>query len=57
MSKAILGKKYQHYKGREYEVMALSQHSETLEELVIYKALDQTDAKFHAVWGQTARNV
>lgn len=50
MSKAIAGKKYKHYKGGEYEVLALAQHSETLEELVVYKALYQTEEKFHDVW-------
>lgn len=30
---------YQHYKGRYYQVVALAQHSETLEWLVMYRAL------------------
>ena len=30
---------YRHYKGREYEVLGEAQHSETLEEMVVYKAL------------------
>lgn len=28
-----------HYSGKEYEVIGVARHSETLEELVVYKAL------------------
>ena len=31
--------KYRHYKGKFYEVLGTVRHSETLEELVLYKAL------------------
>lgn len=34
-----VGSVYQHYKGLFYQIVALSRHSETLEEFVVYQAL------------------
>ena len=31
--------RYRHYKGKEYEVLFLARHSETEEEMVVYRAL------------------
>jgi hypothetical protein len=41
---------YRHYKGKEYEVIGLSRHSETMEELVVYKALYETDFGYGSLW-------
>ncbi len=30
---------YRHFKGREYRVVGIARHSETLEEMVVYEAL------------------
>lgn len=33
------GTRYRHFKGNEYEVIAIATHSETLEKMVVYRAL------------------
>lgn len=37
MAAIALGE-YEHYKGNRYEVLGVARHSETLEELVVYRA-------------------
>jgi hypothetical protein len=35
----VIPGRYRHYKGQEYEVLGVARHSETEEELVVYRAL------------------
>jgi hypothetical protein len=39
MSLPLVGQRYRHYKNKDYEVLAIAKHSETLEALVVYRAL------------------
>ena len=36
---------YKHYKGNVYEVIGIAKHSETLEDVVVYKACYQKDGE------------
>ncbi len=42
--------RYRHYKGGEYQVVGLARHSESLEPLVVYQALDGE----HGLWVRPA---
>ena len=43
--------KYKHYKGKQYEIVGVARHSETLEELVVYHALyDSKEFGKNALW-------
>jgi len=51
--KAVVGNKYKHYKGKEYIVLNIANHSETLEELVIYEAqYTSEDFGDKAIWAR-----
>lgn len=42
---------YQHYKGNFYEVIGVAHHSETLEEVVVYRALYNHEVYGdHSLW-------
>ena len=34
-----IGKKYKHYKGNVYEIITFAKHTETMEDLVVYKSV------------------
>lgn len=44
--------KYKHYKGKEYEVIGVAKHSETLEKMVVYRALYGK----HNLWVRPLKN-
>jgi hypothetical protein len=45
--------RYRHYKGNFYEVIGVARHSETREELVVYKALyDENENGEHSLWAR-----
>ena len=39
MREILVGSKYRHFKGNDYKVLALAEHTETGEEYVVYQAL------------------
>lgn len=48
--------KYRHFKGKEYEVIAIAKHSETQETLVVYRALygdGQIWVRPASMWNET----
>ena len=54
MEEIKLGK-YRHFKGKEYEVIAIANHSETLEKYVVYRALygeNQVWIRPAAMWNE-----
>lgn len=48
--KTIIPGKYRHFKGNEYEVISIACHSETMEPMVVYRALYGD----HGIWVRPA---
>ena len=45
--------RYRHFKGNEYEVIAIAKHSETEEEMVVYKSIggdNATSGSLVGIW-------
>lgn len=47
--------KYKHYKGNYYEVIGIAHHSETLEEMVVYRALYDSEFGKQVLWVRPAK--
>lgn len=48
--------RYRHFKGNEYEVLGVARHSETLEDMVVYRALygdGELWVRPAAMWSET----
>lgn len=55
LSDTISPGRYLHYKGKEYEVIGMALHSETLESMVVYKPLYETpDVPPETLWVRPA---
>ena len=48
--------KYRHFKGNEYEVIAIAKHSETMEDMVVYRGLYEDNPPYvrpASMWNET----
>jgi hypothetical protein len=54
---AIHPGRYRHYKGNEYEVIAIARHSETEEKLVIYRKLYDDQSMWVRPYGMFLEDV
>ena len=54
MQEIKIGAKYRHYKGNVYEIIAFAKHSETMEDMIIYKSIKTGDtwARPYKMWNE-----
>ena len=56
MEQALRPGRYRHFKGNEYQLLYVAKHSETLEEMVVYRALYDEGGIWvrpASMWGET----
>ena len=55
MQKIEIGKIYKHYKGNKYKIIEFAKHSETLEDMIVYKSLDtgKVWVRPYKMWNET----
>ena len=51
--------KYRHYKGNMYEIIAIGKHSETLEDMIVYKSIKTGDiwVRPYSMWNETVDDI
>ncbi len=50
MRRIFVGKRYKHFKGKIYTILAIANHSETDEKYVVYRALYGNMICLHLKW-------
>ena len=55
MQEISIGKKYRHYKGNVYKIIAIAKHSETCEDLIVYQSVNNGDVwvRPYFMWNET----
>lgn len=52
-TEVIPGRHYRHYKGDEYELVGVAHHSETLEEMIVYRGFyDSPEFGPNPIWAR-----
>ena len=56
MNKEIkIGETYKHFKGHDVEIIGIAHHSETLEEMVVYRHLGKSSLGENDLWVRPAK--